>query len=235
MAHPLVKRIVRALKLVRPPRKRHSFAGPVLVLGSAPVAHLPEGFDSRFAVISVNGAQYHLQQWGLGDPDITLLTWSQIASRSPKAHEVRGVLAGKGTGTLYVVRWRRSWRKLRRGLAAIPYRYDKLYLLGRLRRMALYEQVTGNYNPEEAIAARYSNGITGVLLAFHNGARQVIISGIDPGSDGHAHGTAGYARQHGEVDIQVIRSLRAQGRQLYTADPRVAEHSGLPLWTGSEG
>jgi hypothetical protein len=232
MAHPLVKKLARLLRLARPPRYDGGFPGPVLVLGSAPVANLPKDFDSRYTVITVNGAQFHLQQWGLGQPDITFLTWSQLASQSEKTTEVRRILAGHRTGALYVVRWRRSRRKLKAALRAIPYGYDDLQMLGRLRRMALYEQVTGDYNPENSIDTRYSNGITGVLFAFFNGAREVIISGIDPGSSGHVHGTADRARQHVEIDAAVMAELLRSGRQLYTSDPGVAERVGIPLWQG---
>jgi hypothetical protein len=230
----LLQTLILRLNLVKPPRYARKFHGPVLVLGSAPTANLPANFDDSFSIITVNGAQYHLQQWGLREPDVTLLTCSQIEDKSPKTDSVRRVLAGHRTGSLYLIRWRHSRQKLVAALQAMAYGYDELHTFGRPARIALYSKVMGTENLEKDSDDRYSNGITAVLFALYHGATDVIISGIDPYSSGHAHGTADRARWHVEIDKQIIDALQRQGKRIFTADPGVADKTGLPLWGGAK-
>ncbi len=89
----------RALRHPRP------FAGPVLIVGSAPISHLPAGFDERFSVITINGSQTVTAGWGLGPPDVTFLQPNQVEGTTDNARAVRTVLCGQRTRLLYVLRW----------------------------------------------------------------------------------------------------------------------------------
>ena len=49
----------------KPPTLPGAFNGPALIIGSAPIAHKPTGFDNRFSVITINGSQVVTKNWGI--------------------------------------------------------------------------------------------------------------------------------------------------------------------------
>ncbi|PDT50444.1 hypothetical protein [Sinorhizobium fredii] len=231
------KRIYRNLKyrLIRPapPSAPFRFKGPVVVVGSAPVSHKPDGFDDSFSVISVNGSQSVITDWGVDAPDITMMMFNQIEGTTPNAVEVRRVLTGQRTGALYVLLWRKDDRaRLEEGLRAFDYSYDHLQIVDRYERMALLDRVAGLRSLEMDADSKCSNGMNAVLFALYNGAPAVIISGINPNSAGHAYNATGLARLHVQMDKVLIQRLVDEGRPIFTADPAVSEDLGIPLWTG---
>jgi hypothetical protein len=228
----LRRKLVLGFLRPRPLCHPRSFEGPVLIVGSAPVSNLPQGFDSRYAVITINGSQAVTAGWGLGPPDVTLMQLNQIEGTSKNARAVRRVLEGHRTRTLYVMRWKYSMGRLKRGLAAFDYGYDELQKVNRYRRMALYEAVLGRQNIEVNNEGKSSNGVTAVLYAAASGAPAIIITGIDPTSNGHVYNELGLPRLHANTDREILQEVRTRGFPLYTADPHVATSINLPLWDG---
>jgi hypothetical protein len=226
----LLRRIIFYLLRPKPPLHPEPFIGPVLVVGSAPLAHLPEGFDEKFCVMTVNGSQSVLKRWDINDPDVTFMQFRQVYGTNENAVAVRRVLTGERTGLLYVIRWNSGPRRLIEGLAAFNYRYEALRIISRKKRMSLFAQVTGILNCEENLEGKFSNGITAVLYAIYNGASAVIISGIDPASTGHTYNELGLERHHSQSDRDILMLLNKMGYAIYTADPAVALSTGLPLW-----
>ncbi|WEX75215.1 membrane-anchored protein [Sinorhizobium numidicum] len=231
------KRVYRNLKyrLMRPapPSAPARFRGPVVVVGSAPISHKPAGWNSDFSVITVNGSQSVIKSWGIEAPDITLMQFNQIDGTTPNAVEVRRVLNGERTGALYVFLWRKDDRpRLEQGLRAFNYRYDNLQIVDRYERMALLDRVAGLRSLELDADSKCSNGMNAVLFALYNGAPVVIITGINPNSAGHSYNQAGLARLHVQMDKEVVTKLLKDKRPIFTADPRVSEELGIPLWTG---
>ncbi|WP_202865537.1 hypothetical protein [Pigmentiphaga sp. H8] len=229
------KRLYRWMKyrLTRPapPPLPFDIKGPVVVVGSAPRASRPVGLDGGYAIITVNGSQAVAARWGIEVPDITMMMFNQIEGTTHNAREVRRVLGGRRTRALYVLLWRKSEReRLERGLASFDYRYDHLYIVDRYERMALLDKVAGLHSLEIDAESKCSNGINAVLYALHHGAPAVIISGIDPGSAGHAYNDAGLARLHVRMDLIILQRLLDAGRPIFTADPQVARATGIPLW-----
>jgi hypothetical protein len=182
-------------------------------------------------VITVNGSQSVVKRWGIEAPDVTFLQFRQVYGTNDNAVAVRRVLNGERTGLLYVVRWTKGRQHLVEGLALFNYRYDKLRIISRYKRMAMFEMLTGVLNCEEDNEAKFSNGITAVLYALHNGARSVVISGINPASTGHIYNELALARHHSQSDKDILLFLRGKGHAIFTADPEVARSTGLPLWT----
>lgn len=230
--------VYRAVKyrLLRPvpPPLPFEFEGPVVVVGSAPVSHKPEGMDERFSVITINGSQSVAARWGVEVPDITFMMFNQIEGTTPNALEVRRVLSGQRTKQLFVFLWRKSERaRLERGLRAFDYAYDQLYIIDRYERMALLDKAAGLRSLELCADTKVSNGINAVLFALYHRAPAVIITGIDPGSKGHAYNEKGLQRLHARMDQALLERLRARGAPIFTADPAVSESSGIPVWTGS--
>ncbi len=220
-------------RILRPRAPSHpvAFAGPVVVVGSAPVSTVPVGFSNHFHVITVNGSQIILDKWGIDVPDATFMQFNQVEGQTTNAIHVRKVLNGRRTGLLYVVRWPKGFDALRKGLAAFNYSYDNVKMVNRLKRMAMYEAVMGGLNVEIDDEMKFSNGITAVFYAIISGAKAVIISGINPDSSGHVYNDANLKRLHAGTDKQILQALIDRGYPIYTADLDVAKTSGVPLWT----
>lgn len=239
MSNPITnakKRIYRWIKyrLTRPapPPLLRGFQGPAVVVGSAPVSHRPDGLDDTYCTITINGSQSATARWGIAVPDITMMMFNQIEGTAYNPREVRRVLRGQRTRALYLLLWRKNEReRLERGLAAFDYGYDDLYIVDRYERMALLDKVAGMLTLEIDAPSKCSNGINAVLFALHHGAPAVILTGIDPGSAGHAYNDTGMERLHVHMDSVVLQRLLAAGRPIYTADPEVADATGIPLWT----
>jgi hypothetical protein len=229
------KRMYRSLKyrLTRPspPIAPFPFSGPVVVVGSAPVSHKPIGWGANFLTISVNGSQSVIASWGVEAPDITFMMFNQIYGMTPNAVAVRGVLKGRRTGVLYVLPWDKNDReRLEKGLCAFDYKYDSLQIVDRYERMALLDRVAGVRSFEIDSDSKCSNGMSAVLFALYHGAPAVIITGINPNSTGHSYNKASLARQHVQMDKELIAKLLSDGRPIFTADPTVSEDLGIPLW-----
>lgn len=204
----------------------------VVVVGSAPVSSQPVDFDQSYVVISVNASQVVAKKWGREKPDISLMMFNQIEGRNTNAQEVRRVLKGERTGKLYVLLWRRKLARLVKGISGFDYGYDYLQIVDRNRRVALVKAMTGKLNFEVVPESKYSNGVIGVMLALNSGAERVVIAGINPVSTGHIYNSENLRRNHRGPDMDALRHMQQKGLPVYTADPEVAEATGLPLWTG---
>lgn len=231
----LYRHIKYRLTRPSPPTVTPRFAGPVLVVGSAPISHKPADFSNRFRVVTINGSQAVTEAWGIEAPDVTFVQFNQIEGTNTNAIEVRRVLTGRRTGTLFVLLWRKDQReRLEKGLAAFNYQSDTLTIVDRYERMALLDSVVARKSFEMDADSKCSNGINAVLFALYNGATAVIITGINPNSGGHAYNQANLSRQHVRMDQEILVRLMQQGYPVFTADPLVSEAVGLPLWQGEE-
>lgn len=228
----IYRRIKYNIMRPRPPASTVALDGPVLVVGSAPVSNLPVGFDDSYRVITINGAQTVTRAWGIAAPDITFMMFNQVRGTNTNAVEVRRVLGGQKTGALYVLLWRDGLPSLQAGLKAFDYRYDTLSIVDRYQRMALLDRICGFKSDELDAESKCSNGINAALFALYNGAPAVILSGINPQSTGHVYNQENLVRFHRDMDQKVLQTLRDKGYPVFTADPDVAEKTGLRLWTG---
>lgn len=222
-------------RLIRPapPAFPSGFKVPVVIVGSAPVAERPAGLETGYAVISVNGSQSVAARWGIDVPDVTFMMFNQVEGTTTNAREVRRVLTGRHTKSLYVLLWRRKEiERLRKGLRAFDYSYDNLTIVDRYERMALLDKVAGLSSLELDAESKCSNGLNAVLFALHHGAPAVILSGINPNSAGHSYNSVGLKRLHVGMDRMLIERLIAAGKPIFTADASVSESLGIPLWAG---
>ncbi|NTF08092.1 membrane-anchored protein [Agrobacterium rubi] len=204
----------------------------VVVVGSAPHSSMPVGFDRSYVTISINASQIVAKKWGVEKPDMTLMMFNQIEGTNTNAKEVRRVLNGERTGTLYVLLWQHSVRRLKAGLGRFDYMYDDVRVADRNRRVALVYAMTGKMNFEIDPHTKFSNGVIGVMLALQSGAEAVVIAGINPTSTGHIYNTENLRRNHSGPDLDALKGMQKKGLPVYTADPEVAEATGLPIWTG---
>lgn len=152
------------------------------------------------------------------------MMFNQVEGTTTNAREVRRLLSGKRTKSLYIMLWRRNkMERLRQGLKAFDYDYDyeRLEIVDRYQRMALIDKVAGLSSLELDADSECSNGMNVVLFAFHHGATAVIISGINPNSAGHVYNQAELKRHHTDMDMCLIKRLMELNYPLYTADPDV--------------
>lgn len=205
----------------------------VVIVGSAPFSTRPAGWDAGFRVVTINASQMAARGWLSEVPDVTLMQFNQIEGTNANAVEVRRVLNGQRTGLLYMLHWRHDMARLQKGLAAFDYGCDDLRLIGRYERIALMRAATGRLNLELEADSKWSNGIVAAALAIHSGAKNVILTGINPKSSGHAYNGLGLTRLHADSDLEALGLFAARGYPVWTADPGVAESTGLPLWTGA--
>src|SRR5262245_54064775 len=160
----LYRTIKYQLSRPTPPKLEQPFTGPVLVVGSAPVSHMPAEFDERFRVITINGSQAVTRKWGIDVPDITLVQFNQIEGTNTNAVEVRRGLTGQRTKLLYILLWRDGRKRLEDGLKAFNYQYDRLKIVNRYQRMALLDKVSGFKCSELYADDKCSNGVNAVLF-----------------------------------------------------------------------
>jgi hypothetical protein len=230
----LYRRVKYRLRKPNPPTLPAPFNRPVLVVGSAPISNKPADFDRNFPVITINGSQATLANWGIAEPDVTFVQFNQIAGTTTNAIHVRRVLSGQKTRRLYVFLWRKEERQsLIDGLKAFDYRYDQLEIVDRYERMALLDHVVGLKSCEIDADSKCSNGVNAVLFALYNGATAVIITGINPASSGHSYNKENLARLHVRMDKEVFQKLLQRGYPVYTTDQGVSEQVGIPLWKGT--
>ncbi|HUH50371.1 MAG TPA: membrane-anchored protein [Mycoplana sp.] len=228
----LYRRIKYKILRPSPPFASAPFDGPVVVVGSAPVSNKPAGFDESFRVITINGSQMVTAKWGIEKPDVTFMMFNQVRGDNTNALEVRRVLKGQSTGVLYVLLWRDGLPSLQEGLQAFDYQHDDLRLIDRYQRMALLDCMCGLKSDELDREDKCSNGIYAALFALYNGAPAVILTGISPQASGHVYNQENLPRFHKDMDQKALQALIDRRYPLFTADPDVAESSGIPLWNG---
>lgn len=226
------RKIKYLIRRPMPPTISPPFKGPVLVVGSAPVSHMPVDFDETFRVITINGSQAVTKAWGIDSPHVTLMQHNQLNGTNTNAVDVRRVLCDQKTGTLYVLLWRKGKRRLERRLKTFNYTYGNVQIVNRYERMALLEKVSGLKMLELDKNSKCSNGVIAVLFALHNGATAVIITGINPNSGGHIYNDANLSRFHVKTDSEMLKRLLAKGYPVFTTDTEVSIAIGIPLWNG---
>jgi hypothetical protein len=206
----------------------------VVVVGSAPNSSKPYDFDDSYCLISVNASQIVAKDWGVATPDITLMMFHQIEGKSTNAGEVRRLLNGETTGSLYMLLWRHDMARLKQGLGRINFGYDRLSVVDRFSRVALVRAMTGKLNFEITPESKYSNGVIAVMLALYSGAERVVIAGINPASTGHVYNAENLHRKHSGPDLDALKQMQQAGLPVYTADPAVAVATGLTLWQSDD-
>lgn len=228
----LFRKIKYLLRRPKPPKLLKPFSGPVVVVGSAPNSNKPIGMNEHYQIITINGSQAAIKQWGIPKPDFTFLQHRPLHGDDVYSKEVRRVLTGERTGTLYVLLWRDGIQKLNENLRRFDYGYDDVQIVNRYERIALVRKVAARQILEKNESEKLSNGVIAVLFALHHQASAVIISGINPHSTGHAYNQNNATRKHTQTDGDILVELSKKGHPLFTADPHVSETLGIPLWNG---
>ena len=231
------RRLKRRLKRwTTPPFPALDLAGPVLVFGSAPGSRLPEGFGEDWRIVTINGSHGILAGLTDRDPDVTLMMFAHALGKSPNTPGVRAQVSGRRTGTLVVCGGRTASRREEMdGLPSLEYASERAVQLSGYQRRHLIQDATGRPYEEDSTEAKASTGLLAAMLALRDGGSPVVVSGIAPGSQGHAYAQPdGRARErrHSGTDAAILSLLREKGHPLFTADPEVAEALGLPLWSG---
>ena len=106
--------------------------------------------------------------------------------------------------------------------------------MSRYQRIALMRKTTGMLNLELDAGTKWSNGIVATALAIHSGAARVILTGIDPTSQGHGYNDLRLTRLHAATDADALKLFVRKGYPVFTADPHVSESLDLSLWKAAD-
>lgn len=202
--------------------------GPALVLGSAPQAVLPVGFDDTWSVVTANAAQVRAEQWGILSPTLTVFR-SGMAEQEQHQDEVWAQLRQRQTGHLVATGDATSRAPLLSRMMEYEYRSAHLHLVTKLERVEIIVQASGSLTP--ALGKSVSQGIFAAALALRLGAPCVVLAGISFSSTDHFYGSWG-KRGHLDADRNFLALARRKAMPIFASDPAFARESGLPPWTG---
>lgn len=216
----LVKRVADLLS--PKPNQLPSLSGRTFVLGSAPRLCPPAPGDWTFA--TVNASQAILAGWG-HTPTITLLgrTWRRL---NPTKRSVRHVMNGLRTKHLIGVGTPRNYRTFKTTARELNYGYENLSILTTDKREAIVRQMLGH---DFDVSNKLSNGVILGLLALHQGADEVVLSGLSLTQSGHAYNDVNQPREHVDADALGLACAMRRGLALFTNDAAFAAESGLTL------
>lgn len=203
---------------------------PTLVMGSAPNARLPDGWDPANPLVTVNAAQVSAAALGLGPPLLTVLSVTLLGTHA-NGREAQRVLAGLSTRHLLVISHAAEWQRDAPVLARIGYRAEQTHrVTTRWRSRIVLEQTgldAGRGDPEHT---KVSNGVYAICQTLALGAPHVVVAGFSL-TGGHAYNELGLRRLHVEPDRRAFEALaqRAAGR-IHAATEDVGAALGLPVW-----
>lgn len=228
------RRILEDINVRRAPAlRRMDLSGPLLVVGSAPGSHLPQGFDrTTWHVATINGSQGIARQWGIENPDVTAMMFAHLTGNSRNSPAVRSLLKGYRTGHLMVMGLDHIKEGTAERLREMDYGCDSFEIVTRLQRSKFLREFLQTRYYDLVKSEKTSNGVFMIAYGIACGASPLVISGIAPNTTGHAYNDLGLPRKHQESDAQALKRFLARGYAIYTADPAVSEAFDLPLWKG---
>jgi hypothetical protein len=227
----------------------------LLILGSKPEpALLPKGSFDALACANASGRSAH--RLGLPDPIFTIITAALTSGHKPANDLALEALRGLRTGKLYLYprpdsqgfllkRLLRETRMIRvrpwyvrRKLRSFGYRFDELVSPPRAFYHDLVLRLCGD---DPAIAAQMgqkqpSTGMIALAigLADERFDRHVMSGFSFEITHAYAHNPLidrlGTTRsKHADTDVMVLRCLAERHSNIYTTEPIVHEHAGVPL------
>jgi hypothetical protein len=227
----------------------------LLILGSKPEPVLPPA-GSFEALACANASGRSAARLGLLDPTFTVVTAALTSGHKPANDLALEALRELRTGRLYLyprpapegfllkrlVRGLRMFRVkpwyVERKLRALGYRFDELVSPP---RAFYHDLVLGLCGHDPAIVAQIERKqpSTGMIaLAIGLAERRfdrLVMSGFSfEITHAYAHNPLidrlGTTRsKHADTDVMVLRCLAGRHRNIYTTEPIVHEHAGVPL------
>lgn len=199
------------------------------MLGSAPTAELPEGFGSKWSIVTVNASQSRLDDWGIASPSLTIFR-NQMLADDDHQNAAWRQLRGRSTEQLVMLARSSKEDELRRAVPARSYDASRIAFLSDEQKGAIVHQLIGLAGFSRFDAQNVSQGIFAAFLALRIGAPAVVLSGISFSTTDH-HYDKWQQRSHLDEDREALRAAVLCRLPIYAAAQHFAAESGLPLWT----
>lgn len=181
----------------------------VLVLGSSPNLKLPDSYNKEWCLVTINASVAVANGHGLGIPDLSIFAASVLLRNDDKFVEVRKYLTGLKSESVIIrtlgggfIKNMMKIMKAKAVLKKINYKSRNVAVLPPSSWQSIVCEVMGDENVE--MAKNISTGVFCVLLAIYSGASYVVVSGIDPGTDGHSYSSINRGREHKSADARVL-------------------------------
>lgn len=201
-----------------------------LAIGSAPGATCPPLSDVE-ATICVNGSGWTARQFGIGSPELTV-----VSSRLTKADNMvrkitQTVWEGLHTKQLLLIDSENADLDIENALRVISsfgLQFDVFGSIDPIYRAAIVGDVCGEELGKGKPKERVSNGVFAVCIPIWAGASRVILSGFSNQGD-HAYISHKTTRGHLVADTRFFELAGSLSVPLETTAPALAERFNIPL------
>ena len=192
-----------------------------LVLGSAPNPRLPARDTAGMTLVCINGSAWSARRLGLKTPDLTVMCHFRLFAEDMGPH--RTAMHGLATRKLLIVPHAnaQTFEAIRQVLAVLEFCYDRIVNFDKKRE--IIKAVTGlDHGTGDPDTTKLSNGLFAACLAIHQGASEVILSGISLDSDGHNYLKLVRRRKHVVPDRTAIEVMLSRNLPVKTAEVGLA-------------
>lgn len=202
--------------------------GRCLVLGSAPDPVLPAGFDSTWALVTINASQASIEKWN-AQPDATVMS-DRMFEDSPANISGKQAIENRKTRQLFLIQRGHSVDETKKILQALHYSFERLTMIDHWTRSSVTHEILGSYLAIGSGQRKISTGIFASLLAYYLGATAVVLSGFSFTKDGHAYNSLKHKRYHLFSDKRALARVQEKRLPFYASDSTFSFESGLPVW-----
>jgi hypothetical protein len=198
-----------------------------VVLGSAPrpaIALRRPG--DRF--LCVNGSGLAARQFGIHEPDLTLVTGYAGSGTSPISKATIEAWKGLRTSDLVLVAAGGGEELIRPLLAEVRFQFDRFTTIDVYERAAIIGEVCGEELGIGPYEERISNGIFVAVLAIWAGASEVVLCWFSL-QGGHSYVAGPTPRHHASGDSRFFSLAGKLGAAVTTTSSGIHTAFGIPL------
>lgn len=203
--------------------------GPCLVVGSAPTAERPAGYDISWRLLCMNGSPAVAARLGLATPDVVLLRGGLFGDRVVD-REAQEALRGQSAKTVLLRNMHGERGPNETRLREIGYKFERARPLPNNERSRLIHEALGLITGVRLGRKDISAGLICVMLAAALGKAPIVITGISLAVKGHYYSSSNLHRRHVRKDRLALLTMVRRGVPLFTTDPVLAKEIGMPIW-----
>jgi hypothetical protein len=205
--------------------------GNCFVLGSAPTTPLlPEGFNEKWSMITVNASSVIARRLGIIKPDYTVMSGRMLYDKQANREAQSAIQDGCTKRLILIERGDVCSEKAGQLLNEINFAFDEYYPISHRQRAKITHTVTGKNLAFHGGNRKISTGLFAVVLALHLSAKNVILSGFSLTQDGHYYSSSNLVRAHRDMDRYLLNLLTDKGFPIYAADKNAQAEMNVPLW-----
>ena len=227
-----IKNTVLAARAV--PAQLPKLAGDAFVFGSAPNAHVPAELLSNSTIVTANGSQVGIEEYGIDKPDFTFMRSNMDSGRQVDI-ETLEALREKSTKHLIVMEGKRrsatpEHERHLKSLEKIGYDYDEFSVVSAGQLILLIDQITTGTRHRLAAKPLGSAGVRAIAASLYMGASRVIVAGISFVESGHQYSQSGLKRKHVDSDQLILQAMRSRGLDIISTDQSLVDATGIRHW-----